>query len=636
MTVRFRTIRRFGKNDKTILIIRIEKCRTTALTGANNTADTILKSGEHPKTAENRTSEITATFGKTRISCFQRNPRGTTMNKFGIFTLRTAPVWGTVLTSAAVFAGSTVFQWGGSCTTCSEPVQVCSAPQCAPQQVTAYKTVYETVYDQKEVTEYKPVWVTEMRTRKYTVSRPITETAMREETYTVRVPYKETSYKTEVSERVRYVEETAEREEVQTVCRPVQKTGQRENVYTVRRPVTKTVMVNQTRTVPVQVTEYQSSCEDHGYFKQETVFKPKTTLFPNKLEWQSAKCETDACTGETVQKNAGLYWVKRDTPEKGTYEVKKVWVPNQITVQKPVTRTVFKQVCEQVPQTQVTYEDQVVRETVPYTYTEMVQEQVVRKIPQKSLKPIRERVENKIPVEVCKWREEVRTRQVPYTVCRTVQEEKVEQYPVRVCKQTPVTKTVCTPRVVSRTVPYSYCVTAPVVCGACPVDASPIPSAAPAVDTIPPANYQPTPAAPSNTAENSILNRDDNVTPATYLEPTPAPSSTPAPASDASNAQFENVYNSDSAAPSLAPAKEEAVPEPVAPADVKETPREITAPGVPLNSAAAPAQPEAAQPETGVNAASGQPRNEVQPAAETAPRDPSEQPIPIPAENAPY
>ena len=538
------------------------------------------------------------------------------MNKFGFLKLRTAPVWATILAGSAIFAGGAAYQWGGSCATCSDPQPVCCTPQYAPRQVTAYKTVYETVYDNVQKTEYVPTWTTEMRTRTCTVSKPITETAMREERYTVRVPYTETSYKVETTQQVRYVEENSEREEVQTVCRPVTKTGQRERVYTVQRPVTKTVMVNQTRMVPVEETSMVTTCEDRGCYVEKMELKERQPLFPVRLEWQSAKEITDCATGETARKPGGLYWVPRDVNKKGTYEVKKVWVPNQVTIQKPVTRTVMKQVCEQVPQTETVMVPQTVREMVPYTYTEMVQEQVVRKVPQKVLKPVCETVEKRIPVCETKYREEIRTRQVPYTVCKTIQEEKVEQYPVRVCKMVPVTKTVCVPRVVTRTVPYTYCEYAPAASGCtvgAPVPASnnsnptpasydpipapytPSPSPSASTDAIPPAQYS-APAETSNPSEASVSDANksdksilvnDNAQPTTYSQPS-AESVYPTTTADESanntaDAKFEQVYSANSAQEAQdAKAEQKALPGQPAAAETttpaSEQPRELSAP----------------------------------------------------------
>ena len=534
------------------------------------------------------------------------------MNKFGFLKLRTAPVWATILASSVIFAGGAAYQWGGSCATCADPQTTCCTTQYAPRQVAAYKTIYETIYENKQVTEYVPTWTTEMRTRTCTVNRPITETAMREEQYVVRVPYTETSYRVETAQQVRYVEQTSEREEVQTVCRPVTKTGQRENVYTVQRPVTRTVMVNQTRTVPVEETTMVTTCEDRGCYVEKTEFKERRPLFPNKLEWQSGKEITDCATGETAHKPGGLYWVPRDVNKKGTYEVKKVWVPNQVTVQKPVTRTVMKQVCEQVPQTETTMVPQTVREMVPYTYTEMVQEQVVRKIPQKVLKPVCETVEKRIPVTETKYREEIRTRQVPYTVCKTIQEEKVEQYPVRVCKMVPVTKTVCVPRVVTRTVPYTYCEYAPVT-PSCSVGA-PVPAASydpiptpyspdsnsSATNAIPPVEYQaPAAAEPNGTynasaseeakSEKSILTNSEGAQPAAHSQPS-AESVYPTAANnessnDTANAQFEQVYSANSAQEAQisksAPEQDPVPDQPTAPettVPASEQPRELSAP----------------------------------------------------------
>ena len=493
------------------------------------------------------------------------------MNTFGFLKFRTAPIWATILASSAIFAGGVAYQWGGSCATCADQPacsvqQVCCPNKYAPKQITAYKTVYDTIYEQRQETTMVPTWETVMRTRKCTVSKPVTETAVREEKYTVRVPYTVQTFKTEKVQQVRYVEESSVREEVQTVCRPVTKTGQRERVYTVQRPVTKTVMVTQTKTVPVQETTMVTTCEDHGYYIEQTEFKERKPLFPNTLTWLPGREITDCATGESAYKPGGLHWVPRDVNKKGTYEVKKVWVPNKVTVQKPVTRTVMKQVCEQVPKTEVVMVPETVREMVPYTYSEMVQEQVVRKIPQKVLKPIVETIEKQVPVCETRYREEVRTRQVPYTVCRNIQEEKVEQYPVRVCKYVPVTKTVCVPRVVARTVPCTSLEYVPVT-SCCSVGApvpascdsnlapySPSPAPGTSQESIPPAQYNP-PAAPtpettSNDVANSdksILVKDNEVKPATYTDQSSNQTNNDAltNSNDISNAKFEQVYPTD-------------------------------------------------------------------------------------------
>ena len=305
------------------------------------------------------------------------------------------------------------------------------------EEITAYRIEYDTVYDQQQVTYQRPVWETQYREYRYQVARPVTETSYREETYTVSRP----------------VWETGVREERYTVRKPVYETSYRTEQYTVMRPVS------------TSRTEYV----DQGCFTQQMVFKPM--LPKNSLTWQSGKCTVDPLTGQTVYKSPGLYWTQ--TP-RGRYEVKKVWQPNMVARQVPVT----------------TYMPTVETRQVPVQTCRYVEEQIVRKIPYK----------------VCRMVNEQKVRRVPVTTCRTVYEERVTKVPYRVCKMVTEQKTVQVARRVERRVPVTYTCTKPrVICYRVPLDACGNPiviEQGTAVETPAAANV-PTPAQPRKSEDTA-------------------------------------------------------------------------------------------------------------------------------------
>jgi hypothetical protein len=272
------------------------------------------------------------------------------------------------------------------------------------QEVTAYRIEQETVYDEQQVTTYRPVWETQYRECRYKVGRPVTETSYREETYTVSRP----------------VWETQEREECYTVRRPVYETSVRTERYTVMRPV----------------TTCRTQYVDRGCYVEQTVMKPRRPR--NKLTWQPAASVVDPVTGQTVYQRPGLYWTQ---VPRGTYEVQRVWQPNLVAQQVPVTTYVPTVETREVPVQTCRYEEQRVVRKVPYKVCRMVTEQRVRKI----------------PVTTHKMVYEERVKQVPYQVCKMVAEQKTIRVPRCVEKRVPITYTCTVPRVICCRVPLDAC-----------------------------------------------------------------------------------------------------------------------------------------------------------------------------------
>ncbi len=345
------------------------------------------------------------------------------------------------LLALALAAASAAAQ--SSCPACidGQTYRIVYKTVCEQQQYTAYRIEYENVCEERQVISYKPVWETAVRENRYTVARPVVETAEREEVYTVQRP----------------VYETAEREETYTVMRPVYETAYRTEYHTVLQPV----------------VTCQTQYVDRGFATEQVVLKPG--LPATRLTWQSGGTMVDPVTGQTVYRNAGLYWTQ--TP-RGQYEVQRVWHPNVVA--------------QQIPQT--SYVQQTVAQQVPMQVCRYVPEQVVRKV----------------PVQVCRMVVEQQVRRVPVTTCRTVYEERVEQVPYQVCRMVAEQQTIRVPHVVEKRIPVTYTYNVPrVVCYRIPLNscgepiAEPAGAAGPATSGKPATGQprEPTPAQKPSDAE---------------------------------------------------------------------------------------------------------------------------------------
>lgn len=299
------------------------------------------------------------------------------------------------------------------------------------QQVTAYRVQCETVYDESQVTVHKPVWETQARVHRYTVARPVTETTERIERYTVQ--------------------------------RPVWETHERDVCYTVRRQVTDTIEKEVVSTVMKPVTTCQTRYVDQGgYVDQQSVVAGSVS---NRLRWMPGGMVTDPVTGAAYRQRAGLVWVPQAGPSKVV--VNRVWQPNVVAQQIPVTQ--------------------------------LVPEQIVTKVPVQVCRYVDEQVTKKVPYQVCRMETQVCERKVPVTTCKIVYENREEPISVRVCKMVSTTETVRTPRVVEKRIPVTYTVRTPrTVVMRIPLD----PCGAPTCSTCSPSSYY-TPAPSQQAAPSS-------------------------------------------------------------------------------------------------------------------------------------
>ena len=237
------------------------------------------------------------------------------------------------------------------------------------RQVTAYRTVTETIYEDKPVTSFRPVWETQMQERRYTVARPIMETSEREERFTVRRQVWDTVIEDRSYDQVRNVVETSEREERFVVQRPVIETSEREEQHVVRRQIVETAERDEVYTVHEPVTTMTCRMVDKGAFVDQTVVHPGAVR--NRLRWVPAHCAIDPATGQSVVQRAGFAWVPEQQPN--TVTVNRVWQPNVVQEQVPVTQLVARQVTRKVPVQVCRYVDEVVVRKVPVQTCRMVQ-----------------------------------------------------------------------------------------------------------------------------------------------------------------------------------------------------------------------------------------------------------------------
>jgi len=372
-----------------------------------------------------------------------------------------------------------------------------------PRQETVWRVEYETVCEERQVTTYRPVWETQMREYRYTVAKPVVETSTREERYTVYRPVWETQMRDCSYNRVRYITETAEREERYVVERPVWETAEREECYTVMKPVVETTYRTEYQTVMKPVTTCRTQYVDQGGFVDQVAVTPMRPA--NRLRWLPPGCEVDPLTGAPVFRPRGLYWVQIPRTR---YEVQRVWQPNVVAQQVPVTTYVPQTVARQVPVQVCRYEAERVVRKVPVQVCRMVREEHVRKVPYTVTKPVVERVERQVPVQVCRMVAEQRVCRIPVTTCRTIYEQRVEQRPVQVCRMVAVQETVRVPRCVEKRTPLTCTYYVPrVVCCRVPLD----PCGVPVADYCTPAVSVPSEQSGTTT-------------------PTPAETSSPTPA----------------------------------------------------------------------------------------------------------
>jgi len=332
-----------------------------------------------------------------------------------------------------IFSFSTVAS-AQCCGVAETPVrQVKYLPVSPPIEVTSYKKEVETQYREEQVTTYKTIWETVPQTTR--VARQVPETSVVQEKYRVLKPVWRTEYRDESYEITRYVPETSEREERVIVSRPVLEMEHREITETVRKPVQQTVFQEKRYTVQRPVTTYENRTVDKGGYVDSVKTEPGKTY--NRLTWQSGGTHLDPATGQQRYRLPGLYWTPLTGEPKQTVE--KVYKPNLVTEQVPVTTFKPETIIEQVPVNITTYQDEQVTRVEPVKVQRVIQEEVVKKIPVTTYKPVVERVEKIVPVQVYRMEEQEVIREIPRTTYKTIFEDQVQEIQVpRQVKETQV------------------------------------------------------------------------------------------------------------------------------------------------------------------------------------------------------
>jgi len=314
-----------------------------------------------------------------------------------------------------------------------------------PIQQTRLKKVIETEYVEEQVTTYKTVWDTVQQTTK--VARQVPETSFVQEKYRVLKPVWITEYRDESYEVTRYVPETSEREEKMVVSKPILETEHREVTETVRKPVQQMVFQEKRYTVERPITTFENRTVDKGGYVDSVKVEPGRTY--NRLTWQQAGTYLDPATGKNRYRLPGLYWTPLTSEPKHSLE--KVYKPNLVTEQVPVTTFKPETVVEQVPVNITTYQDEQVTRVEPVQVQRMIQEEVVKRIPVTTYKPVVERIEKIVPVQVYRMEEQEVVREIPRTTYKTVLEDQVRE--VKVPRQVKEVRTVQKPVQVERWVP---------------------------------------------------------------------------------------------------------------------------------------------------------------------------------------
>ena len=95
------------------------------------------------------------------------------------------------------------------------------------------------------------------------------------------------------------------------------------------------------------VTTYRTQTVDQGcYVDAVTGYTPAQSTRP-RLRWMPPTQSVDPATGQVITQRPGLGWVKTTTPPQPVTQ--KVWKPNLVSYQVPVTQMVPEQVTETVP-----------------------------------------------------------------------------------------------------------------------------------------------------------------------------------------------------------------------------------------------------------------------------------------------
>ncbi|MBQ7813732.1 MAG: hypothetical protein IJ387_04455, partial [Thermoguttaceae bacterium] len=229
----------------------------------------------------------------------------------------------------------------GDSSVCS-PCDAASANVCAP--------CVETEYKEEEITTYETVWDCETRFRDKTTTRQVPETSIKREKVKVERPVWETVEKETTYNVTRYVPETSTQTRTRTALRPVVQTRERKIVETVNQPVVETVMTQRSYVVNRPTTTYRTETRDYGGYETQI------TAVPGRerccLRWRCGGDYWDPTTGRTRYRLPGLYWTPTQEPTE--YRAQKVYRPNLVSTQVPVTTYTPQTVVENVPTTRTT------------------------------------------------------------------------------------------------------------------------------------------------------------------------------------------------------------------------------------------------------------------------------------------
>jgi hypothetical protein len=220
------------------------------------------------------------------------------------------------------------------------------------------------------------------------------------------------------------------------------------------RQVTETIEQERRYTVMRPVTRYETRYVDQGCYVDQVVQLPPSAPIRRGLTWMPAAPVLNPVSGQLEYQRPGFVWATVQPPPQQV--VQKVWKPNLVAVQAPVTEYCPQQVVEKVPVQVCRQVPEQMTRKVPVQVCRLVTEEHVRKVPYTVCRQVVERVEHKVPVKVCRIVTEEHVRQVPVTVCRYVQEERVEPYQVRVCRMVEKQQTINVPRTVCRKEPVTY------------------------------------------------------------------------------------------------------------------------------------------------------------------------------------
>ncbi len=354
-----------------------------------------------------------------------------------------APVSTSVAYPSQVETTATFADVGETSGVCASVDSVCDATSvcvdssvCSPCDATstnACSPCAETEYKEEEITTYETVWDCETRFRDKTTTRQVPETSIKREKVKVERPVWETVEKETTYNVTRYVPETSTQTRTRTALRPVVQMRERKIVETVNQPVVETVMTQRSYVVNRPTTTYRTETRDYG------AYETQITAVPGRerccLRWRCGGDYWDPATGRTRYRLPGLYWTPTQEPTE--YRAQKVYRPNLVSTQVPVTTYTPQTVVENVPTTRTTYRPVQVERVVSEPTTVYVQETQTEQVPVTTYKPVTERVVKKTPTRVLRMQTTEEIRETPITTYKTVTEVVKEPYVARVARKVP-------------------------------------------------------------------------------------------------------------------------------------------------------------------------------------------------------